>query len=106
MKNKYWVHLLPILMIFFLFTGCDYLDIVPDERVTQENLYETPNDVRNFLYSCYGYLPNNRAISNNAYWQMTGGETSFYRKENFSLFNEGAYGPANVFMTSATWGPV
>lgn len=106
MKNKYWVHLHLILMIFFLFTGCDYLDIVPDERVTQENLYETPNDVRNFLYSCYGYLPDNRAISNSAYWQMTGGETSFYRKENFSLFNEGAYGPANVFMTSATWGPV
>lgn len=93
-------------LLLLNFVACDYLDIVPDERVTEKNLYETPPAVRNFLYSCYGYLPTNRLISNNAFWRLTAQETSFYRKENFSLFNEGDYSPANVFMTSQTWGPV
>ena len=91
-------------MIFF--TSCNYLDIVPDERVTQDKLYETPQQVKNFLYSCYGYLPSNREICNNAYWMLTGGETSFYRKEWFSYFNEGAYSPTYLHMTYETWGPV
>lgn len=40
------------------FTGCDYLDIVPDERATEEDAYKDVNAARGFLYSCYGYMPN------------------------------------------------
>ena len=84
-------------------SACNYLDIVPDEVVKEEDSYETPDLVRNYLYSCYSFLPTNRAISNNAYWMMCGAETSFYRKEMFSTFNEGTYGPSSLHMTSDTW---
>ena len=87
-------------------SACNYLDIVPDEVVKEEDSYETPDLVRNYLYSCYSFLPTNRAISNNAYWMMCGAETSFYRKEMFSTFNEGTYGPSSLHMTSDTWSPI
>lgn len=102
MKFKY------ILLILFSLglTNCNYLDIVPDEIVREENTYETPELVKGYLYSCYSYLPINRNISNNAYWMMCAGETSFYRKEMFSTFNEGTYSPSNIHMTSDTWSPI
>lgn len=37
---------------------------------------------------------------------MCGAETSFYRKEMFSTFNEGTYGPSSLHMTSDTWSPI
>lgn len=87
-------------------SSCNYLDIVPDEVVKEEDTYETPDLVRNYLYSCYSFLPTNRNISNNAYWMMCGAETSFYRKERFSTFNEGTYNPSNLHMTTDTWSPI
>lgn len=87
-------------------SACNYLDIVPDEVVHEENSYETPELVRNFLYSCYSFLPSNRAISEDAYWMVCGAEISFYRKELFSTFNEGTYGPSSLHMTSVTWSPI
>lgn len=87
-------------------SSCNYLDIVPDEVVKEEEAHSTPELVRGYLYSCYSFLPTNRQISNNAYWMMCAGETSFYRKEWFSTFNEGTYGPSNLHMTAETWSPV
>lgn len=102
MKLKY------LLCSFFLLaiTSCNYLDVVPDEVVKEEDTYETPDLVRDYLYSCYSFLPTNRQISNNAYWMMCGAETSFYRKEMFSTFNEGTYGPSSLHMTVDTWSPI
>ena len=34
-------------------SACNYLDIVPDEVVKEEDSYETPDLVRNYLYSSY-----------------------------------------------------
>lgn len=101
MKLKYLFY-----VFSFSLLSCDFLDIVPDEVVNEEDIYETPNLVRNYLYSCYSFLPTNRNISNNAYWMMCGAETSFYRKELFSTFNEGTYSPSNLHMTSDTWSPI
>ncbi len=92
--------------LFFLITSCNYLDIVPDEYVKEENTYETPLRVKEYLYSCYSYLPTNRQISNNAYWMMCAGETSIYRYELFTHFNEGLYNPTNLHMTWENWSPI
>ena len=102
MKLKYWIYGLLIVSL----SACNYLDIVPDERVKEEDTYQTPGQVKSYLYSCYSYLPTNRQISNNAYWMMCGGETSFYRKEKFSTFNEGTYSPSSLHMTVDTWTPI
>lgn len=102
MKLKYLFGGLLLLSL----SSCNYLDIVPDEVVKNEDTYETPDLVRDYLYSCYSFLPTNRQISNNAYWMMCGAETSFYRKEMFSTFNEGSYGPSYLHMTTDTWSPI
>ncbi len=95
-----------VLSLSFLITSCNYLDIVPDEVIKEEDAYETPQRVKEYLYSCYSYLPTNRDISNNAYWMMCAGETSLYRKEMFSTFNEGTYSPTSLHMTRDTWSPI
>ena len=51
-------------------TGCDYLDIVPDEQTTEYNMYDTPTKAKNYLNACYGYIPNSRASE--ALDKMTG----------------------------------
>ena len=44
-------------------SACNYLDIVPDEVVKEEDSYETPDLVRNYLYSCYSFfLPTERLV--------------------------------------------
>lgn len=44
------------------FTACEkYLDIVPDERPTDEDAFRSPNSARGYLYSIYGYIPNQRS---------------------------------------------
>ena len=86
MKLKYLFYSFCLLL-----SACSYLDVVPDEVVKEEDTYETSDLVRNYLYSCYSFLPTNRDISNHAYWMMCGAETSFYRKESFSTFNEGTW---------------
>lgn len=101
MKLKYLFYSFCLLL-----SACSYLDVVPDEVVKEEDTYETPDLVRNYLYSCYSFLPTNRNISNNGYWMMCGAETSFYRKEMFSTFNEGTYGPSSLHMTVDTWSPI
>ena len=43
-----------------LLSGCNYLDIVPDERNTPENTYQNPQAAKNYLYSCYSKMPDPR----------------------------------------------
>lgn len=43
-----------------LLSGCNYLDIVPDERNTPENTYQNPQAAKSYLYSCYSKMPDPR----------------------------------------------
>ena len=75
-------------------TGCDYLDIVPDEQTTEYNMYDTPTKAKNYLNACYGYIPNSRASE--ALDKMTGGEVAIANEEknDWSKFARGYYSPA------------
>ena len=77
-----------VFLLPFLITSCNYLDIVPDEVIKEEDAYANPQRVKEYLYSCYSYLPTNRDISNNAYWMMCGSETTNFRYELFTHFND------------------
>lgn len=50
--------------------SCDYLNVVPDETTTIEDTWADADKARNYLYSCYGYLPN-PAVSQSSLDQMT-----------------------------------
>lgn len=87
------------LAIIPLFSSCNYLDIVPDERATEEDAYKDVNAARGFLYSCYGYMPN--PISGDASLDfMTGDEvvTSF-EHETFANFPKGNFTAVNPIIS-------
>ena len=48
-KNYIYIGLLALIMC----SSCNYLDIVPEERTTEEDTYSTPGRVKEFLASCY-----------------------------------------------------
>lgn len=50
-----------IIVLCILTSGCNYLDIMPDERAKLEDSYNTPSKTEGFLYSCYTYMPMNRS---------------------------------------------
>jgi len=49
-----------LLLAGVIFSACDYLDIVPDERITSEHTYQNPNTAKGYLYSCYSKMPDPR----------------------------------------------
>ena len=50
-----------------LCSSCNYLDIVPEERTKEEDTYSTPGRIKEFLASCYSYLPTTRQILTESY---------------------------------------
>lgn len=87
MKLKYLFH--SFLLLLLGLSSCNYLDIVPDEIVKEEDTYETPELVRDYLYSCYAYLPANRDISSHGYWMTCGAGFLSIGKKNSRLSMKG-----------------
>lgn len=87
---------------FFLFqlTSCNYLDIVPDERSQESDTYNTATAVKGYLYSCYGFMPENRAYPG-SYWIPE--EVTAVSNEVFTNFKKGTYSPSNLDNTATTW---
>lgn len=102
MKKIYIQMILAFVWMPFVFSSCDYLDIVPDETIKYEDAYETPSRVLDFLYSCYAYLPNNRGTYPN-YWVASSGELIAPEREALVNMLRGDYGPSNLRETSNTW---
>ncbi len=83
------------LIVFGLFmlglSSCDYLDIVPDERPTEEDAFKDQKAAQKFLYSCYSYMPNPRSGSESLDL-MTGDEViTAFEHETFAKFPKGNY---------------
>lgn len=56
-----------LICIFFLmcsFASCEYLDIVPDERPTDEDAFEDQSAAYRYLYSCYSFIPSAKDLPN------------------------------------------
>lgn len=85
-----------VFTIFMSFTACqDYLDIVPDERPSEEDAFRNPNDAKGYLYSIYGYIPNQRR-GTLALDLMTADEVvSSFEHEIFAKFPRGEYTASN-----------
>lgn len=88
MKNKLFAILLFIGMLGSM-VSCDYLDIVPDERPTEEAAFKDKKTTENYLYSCYAFLPKERSGN---YLYQTGEIVSDFD----NAFLHGNYTAANV----------
>ena len=88
MKNKLYQALLLIFLVAGI-SSCDYLDIVPDERPTEEAAFKDKNAAERYLYSCYAFMPKERR----GCYLYQGGDclTDYDRK-----FLEGTHTAANI----------
>lgn len=83
----------------FLLSGCNYLDIVPDERPLPENTYQNPNAARNYLYSCYSQMYNPRIPD--AVDKYSGAEIiNIDEKNAWATFPRGYYSPSSPGLVS------
>ena len=76
-------------------TSCDFLDVVPDEYTSESDMTKDRQAALNYLYSCYGYLPqpNNGTSSLDL---LTGDEVvTAFEHETFAAFPKGNYTASN-----------
>lgn len=93
--NRY-LFLINLFVSISLFSGCDFLDIVPDERANEEDVYKDVNAARGFLYSCYSYMPVTNSMENSMDF-LTGDEVvTCFDTNPFSDIPRGNYSAANL----------
>lgn len=87
-----------ILLCVILLSSCNYLDIVPDEKATEEDAFKNPQAAERYLYSCYAYIPNPRS-GTYSLDLMTGDEVvTPWEHETFGKFAQGNYTPSNPYI--------
>lgn len=88
-----------------LLSGCNYLDIVPDERNLPENTYQNANTARNYLYSCYSQMPDPRPSE--ALDKFSAAEIiNATDKETWATFPRGYYSPSSLQLTGAYYNSI
>lgn len=80
-----------LFFIFLLATSCNYLDILPDEMGTEEDAFKDPIAAKQYLYSCYSFMPSFRD-GTGSLDLFTGDEVvSSFEHETFANFPKGNY---------------
>lgn len=78
-------------MLTIGYSSCDFLDIVPDEITTEADAFKDRNAAKNFVYSCYGYLPQSN-VASGSLDLLTGDEViTAFEHETFASFPKGNY---------------
>ena len=90
------------ILFFFIaisITSCNYLDIVPDERPTENDAFKDVKAAERYLYSCYSYLPNPRN-GTSSLDLMTGDEVvTAFEHETFANFPKGNFTATNPIIS-------
>lgn len=81
MKKKFL-----FLLIIVLFSGCDYLDIVPDNLATIEMAFNNRNSAQRFLATCYSYVPEQANVVEN-FALVAGDEIWYYAEQDYYMNN-------------------
>lgn len=84
------------ILIFSTVSSCDdYLEIVPDERPTEADAFRNPNAALGYLYSCYGYIPNQRSGTTSIDLMTADEIVTAFEHETFAKFPRGEYTASN-----------
>lgn len=100
MKIKYF---LPVIFSALL-SGCNFLDIVPDEVARESEAYATPTLTKGYLMSCYSFPPQLR--SSDSVDKMSAGETingAVSGNSGWIVFPRGYYSPAAPDLADDNW---
>lgn len=82
MKIKYTYLLLVQLLVVLSFSGCDYLDVVPDNVATIDNAFSDRYTAEKYLATCYWGLPKSAGWNENP--AIFGAMEMIFNKENIS----------------------
>ena len=84
-----------ILAVGLTMTSCDYLNVIPAETTTGSDMTKDRQAALNYLYSCYGFLPQAN-IAQSSLDFFTGDEVvSAFEHETFAAFPKGNYSASN-----------
>lgn len=98
---KYIYRFLLGVLLVSCMTSCSYLDIVPDERPTEDDAMEDFEAARRYLYSCYSFIPNPKTYQYEL--EYSGDEIiSTLDTFLFSVFKRGNYTPSNTVISHWT----
>ncbi|MEE1945024.1 RagB/SusD family nutrient uptake outer membrane protein [Pedobacter sp. KR3-3] len=103
--NKLKYIFLIVALITISNTGCKkFLDVVPDERPTEDDAFKDPIVAENFLYSCYSFIPNPRASATSLDFMTSDEVVTAFEHETFANFPKGTYTASNPVITY--WAPL
>ncbi|MFD2035015.1 RagB/SusD family nutrient uptake outer membrane protein [Belliella marina] len=54
-----------IILYVILLSGCDYLDVVPDDVATIDHAFYMRASAERYLFTCYSWMPNHASLSTN-----------------------------------------
>lgn len=94
-----------VLLGMVALSGCNYLDIVPEERTKESDTYQNPVSAKRYLYSCYSFIPDNRisdAVDKFSAAEIANG----VEKSEFVIFPRGYYSPSAPSLTSALYNSI
>lgn len=91
--NKFFIGL-GFLCLLFL-GSCNYLDVVPDERPTEKDAFRDVFAARNFLYSCYSYIPAPRRSPGSLDFMTADEVITPFEHESFAWFPKGQFTASN-----------
>ena len=84
-------------------TSCsNFLDVVPDERPTEEDAFVDEFAAERFLYSCYNYLPAVRVGQSSIDLMTTDEVITSFEHETFAQFPKGTFTASNPVISY--WG--
>lgn len=86
--------ILGFLFLCMTLSSCEFLDIVPDERPTEDDAFKDSQAAQRYLYLCYSYIPD-RSKVNSLDFMTADEQVSTSEHEAFASFMRGNYTPSN-----------
>lgn len=87
-----YIHLLLVtLFSALLLSGCNYLDIVPDETPDEKDAFQNATMAERYLYSCYSFLPDPRHETSSLDLMTADEVVTPWEHETFANFPKGNY---------------
>ena len=77
-------------------TGCNFLDVVPDETTNEKDAFQNPFLAERFLYSCYSFLPNPRHETSSLDLLTSDEVVTPWEHETFANFPKGNYNSSEI----------
>ncbi|WP_231464857.1 RagB/SusD family nutrient uptake outer membrane protein [Pedobacter sp. Leaf132] len=103
MKNKIFIGTLLIGLLSIVSCKKDFLDLAPNENITEEQAFSTMIQTENFVNNIYSVLPTAQARINSTPYDSMSDEGFATYTASAITFSGGGYGPSNITTYINVW---